>query len=62
MFGVLYYTNGLLFITLISIIYFVGAEVESGCTLTTSGEIRVLSKEEWEEKKRRYEEALRGSE
>ena len=38
------------------------AEVESGCTLTKSGEIRVLSKEEWEEKKRRYEEALRESE
>ena len=35
------------------------AEVESGCTLTKSGEVRVLSKEEWEEKKRRYEEALR---
>ena len=38
------------------------AEVESGCTLTKSGEIRVLSKEEWEEKKRRYEEALKESE
>jgi hypothetical protein len=50
------------FITFLSIIYFVGAEVESGYTLTTSGEIRVLSKEEWKEKKRRYEEALRGSE
>ena len=42
--------------------YLLEAEVESGCTLTKSGEIRVLSKEEWEEKKRRYEEALRGSE
>jgi hypothetical protein len=31
--------------------------------LTKSGEVRVLSKEEeWEEKKRRYEEALRVSE
>jgi len=31
--------------------------------LTKLGEIRVLSKEEWEEKKRRrYEEALRESE
>ena len=29
------------------------AEVESGCTLTKSGEVRVLSTEEWEEKKRR---------
>jgi WD40 repeat protein len=38
------------------------AEVESGCTLTKSGEVRALNKEEWEEKKRRYEEALKESE
>ena len=31
------------------------AEVESGATLTKSGEVRVLSKKEWEEKRRKLE-------
>ena len=38
--------------------YSLEAEVESGITLTKSGEIRVLTKEEWEEKKKRYEEVV----
>jgi WD40 repeat protein/energy-coupling factor transporter ATP-binding protein EcfA2 len=37
-------------------------EVELGIYLNKSGEIKVLSKEEWEEKKRRYDEVLKENE
>jgi len=36
-------------------------EVESGCSLTKSGEIKVLTKEEWLQKKKKYEQIIKDS-
>ena len=37
------------------------AEAESGCSLTKSGELKALTKKEWLQKKKKYEQILKDS-